>query len=181
LSPRNRRNRRPRHDYDWRFVYSVAANGTYRLVTTAEEDGTYQSGDGRYRTTAAKTGRVRTGTYRAVGNAAIEVKSAMGAATFRPAQPAAPIDQANPVMLGTWRATVVQNGVTSTLTIQNNPDGTYHFQGRAEDNGTCVASDQRWRTTSAVGGDSNMGTYRVVDARTVEITGTSGPTIWQRQ
>jgi hypothetical protein len=167
-------------DYDWRFVYSIAPNGTYRLVTTAEEDGTYQSGNGRYRTTA-KSGRVRTGTYRAVGNAAVEVKSATGTAIFRPAQPTAPIDQANPVMLGTWRATAVQNGVTWTLTIQNNPDGTYHYQGRAEDNGTCVASDQQWRTTSAVTGRSNVGTYRVVDARTVEIIGASGPTIWQRQ
>jgi hypothetical protein len=168
-------------DYDWRFIYSIEPNGTYRLVTTAEEDGTYQSANGKYRTTSAKTGRVRTGTYRAVGNAAIEVRSATGIAIFRPAQPTAPIDPANPVMLGTWRATAVQGGVTWTLTIQNNPNGTYHYEGRAEDNGDCVASDQQWRTISAVTGQSNNGTYRVVDARNVEITGTSGPTMWHRQ
>jgi TIR domain len=167
-------------DYDWRFVYSVAAEGTYRLVTTVEEDGAYQSGNGRYRT-ISKRGRVRTGTYRSVGNGAIEVKGATGAAIFYPTQPTGPIDQANPVMLGTWRAATVQNGVTWTLTIENRPDGTYHYQARAEDNGTCAASDQRWRTTSAVTGQSNAGTYRVVDARDVEITGTSGPVTWQRQ
>ena len=151
------------------------------MVTTAEEDGTYQSANGKYRTTSARTGRVRTGTYRAVGNAAIEVRSATGIAIFRPVQPAAPIDPANPVMLGTWRATAVQGGVTWTLTIENNPNGTYHYQGRAEDNGDCVASDRQWRATSAVTGQSNSGTYRVVDAHDVEITGTSGPTLWHRQ
>jgi len=167
-------------DYDWRFVYSVAAAGTYRLVTTVEEDGTYQSGNGRYRTVNTR-GRVRTGTYRAAGNGGIEVKGPSVAAIFYPAQPGGPVDQANPVMLGTWRATTLQSGVNWTLTIENRPDGTYHYQARAEDNGTCAASDQRWRTTSAVTGQSNAGTYRVVDARDVEITGTSGPVTWQRQ
>lgn len=167
-------------DYDWRFVYSIAAAGTYRLVTTVEEDGTYQSGNGRYRTVNTR-GRVRTGTYRAVGNGGIEVKGATVAAVFFPAQPGGPVDQANPVMLGIWRATTVQSGVTWTLTIENRPDGTYHYQARAEDNGTCAASDQRWRTTSAVTGQSNAGTYRVVDARDVEIIGTGGPVTWQRQ
>jgi len=84
-------------------------------------------------------------------------------------------------MLVTWRATVVQGGMTWTLTIQNNPDGTYHYQGRMEDNGSCVVTDQHWRTTSAVTGQSNTGTYRVVDARNIEITGANGPAIWQRQ
>jgi hypothetical protein len=84
-------------------------------------------------------------------------------------------------MLVTWRATVVQGGMTWTLTIQNNPDGTYHYQGRMEDNGSCVVADQHWRTTSAVTGQSNTGTYRVVDARNIEITGANGPAIWQRQ
>ncbi len=167
-------------DYDWRFVYSIAAAGTYRLVTTVQEDGTYQSGNGRYRT-INKRGRVRSGTYRAVGNGAIEVKGATGAAIFYPTQSTGPLDQANPVMLGTWRATTVQSGVTWTLTIENRPDGTYHYEARAEDNGTCAASDQHWRSTSAVTGQSNAGTYRVVDARDVEITGSGGAVTWQGQ
>ena len=168
-------------DYDWRFIYSIAPDGTYRLVTTQEENGTYHAANGQYRTIGAKTGRVRTGTYRAVGSAAIELRSATGTAIFRPAQPIAPIDQAHPVMLGVWRATIVQGGVTWTLTIQNNPDGTYHYQAQTEDNGNCEIADSRWRTTSAVTGQSNLGTYRVVDAHNVELTGSTGPTIWQRQ
>jgi hypothetical protein len=117
-------------DYDWHFVYSIAADGTYQLITTQEEYGRYQAANGRYRTVGGKTGRVRTGSYRAVGAAAIEVISATGAAIFRPAQPIAPLNQANPIMLGIWRATIVQGGVTWTLTIQNNPDGSYHYEGR---------------------------------------------------
>jgi hypothetical protein len=167
--------------YNSRFVYSIAADGTYRLVIIQEEDGTYQAANGQYRTVANITGRVRTGTYRAIDSTAIEVKSATGTAIFRPTQPTAPIDQARPVMLGVWRATVMQGGLLWTLTIQNNPDGTYHYSGRTEDSGTCVVAEQHWRTLSAVTGQSNAGTYRVVDARNVEITGANGPTLWQRQ
>jgi hypothetical protein len=167
--------------YNSRFVYAIDADGTYRLVITEEEDGIYQAANGQYRTVANITGRVRTGTYRAVGSTAIEVKSATGPAVFRPTLPAAPVDQAHPVMLGVWRAIVVQGGLSWTLTIQNNPDGTYHFSGQTEDNGTCVVAEQRWRTLSAVTGQSNAGTYRIVDARNVEITGANGPTLWQRQ
>ena len=168
-------------EYDWRFIYTIAPDGTYRLVTTHEEDGRYSAANGRYRTIGAKTGHVRTGTYRAVGSAAIEVRSATGTAIFRPTQPTAPIDQVHPVMLGIWRATIVQGGMTTTITIQNNPDGTYHYDGRTEDNGSCVFADQQWRATSAVTGQSTTGTYRVVDARNVEFTSTNGSTLWQRQ
>jgi hypothetical protein len=167
--------------YNSRFVYSIAADGTYRLVIIQEEDGTYQAANGGYRTIANITGRVRTGTYRAVGSTAIEVRSATGTAVFRPTQTIAPIDQARPVMLGIWRATVVQGGLPWTLTIQNNPDGTYHYSGQTEDNGSCVVAEQHWRTTSAVTGQFNAGTYRIVDARNVEITGPNGATLWQRQ
>jgi len=168
-------------DYDWHSVYSVAADGTYQLVTTAEEYGSYQAARGQYRTIGSKTGRMRTGTYHAVGPAAIEIRNAAGTAIFRPAQPTAPLDQTNPVMLGIWRATLVQGGVTWALTIENNPDGTYHYQGRTEDNGTCAIASRQWRTTSAMTGQSSVGTYRAVDARTVEITGSDGPALWHRQ
>jgi hypothetical protein len=167
--------------YNSRFVYSIAADGTYRLIVTQEEDGIYQSANGEYRTVANVTGRVRTGTYRAVGSTAIEVRSATGTATFRPTQLTAPIDQAHPVMLGIWRATVVQGGMPWTLTIQNNPNGTYHYSGQTEDNGSCVIAEQHWRMISAVTGQSNAGTYRIVDAHNVEITGANGPALWQRQ
>jgi TIR domain len=167
-------------DYDWHFTYVIAADGTYRLITTQTEDGTYRAGSGVYRTVGSKTGHVRSGSYRAVGNA-IELKPAGGAAViFHAAAADTTVDQVRPVMLGVWRAAIQIAGVPWTLTIQNNPDGTYHYQGRAEDNGTCMFADQRWWTKSSVTGQSNSGTYRLVDARTVEVTGANGPALWQR-
>jgi TIR domain len=167
--------------YNWSVVQSIFADGTWRSAITQEEDGTYSAANGGYRTVGAKTGRVRLGTYRAVGNAAIEVKNSSGAAVFHPADPAVTVDQAHPVMLGTWRATIERNGMSWTLTIQNNSDGTFHYRARAEDNGTCVFADQKWRTVSAITGTANSGTYRVVDGGTLEITGANGPTTWRRQ
>ncbi len=168
-------------DYDWHFIYSIAPDGTYRLVTIVEEHGTYHGGDGKYRTVATKTGRVRTGTYRAAGSAAIELRSTTGAAIFRPVQANITINQAHPFMLGIWRANIMQGGLRWTVTIQNNPDGTYHYQGLTEDNGSCVVAEQQWQTTSAVTGKSNTGTYRVVDARNVEIGDAIGATLWRRR
>jgi TIR domain-containing protein len=168
-------------DYNWHFVYTIKPDAKYRLITTQEENGTYRAANGSYWTKGAATGRVRTGSYRAVGTAAIELNSSTGTATFRPEDPAVTIDQKHPIMLGLWRSTIQQGGLTWTLTIQNNPDGTFHFQGQAEDNGTCIFNDQNWRTMSVVTGQSNTGTYRVLDARIVEITGSNGPTLWRRQ
>ena len=167
--------------YNGYVVQSIFADGTWRSAITQEEDGTYSAANGGYRTVGAKTGRVRLGTYRAVGNAAIEVKNSSGAAVFRPADPAITVDQAHPVMLGIWRATIERNGMSWKLTIQNNSDGTFHYRARAEDNGTCVFADQNWRTVSAITGAANSGTYRVIDGGTLEITGANGPTTWRRQ
>ena len=112
---------------------------------------------------------------------AIEVTSVTGTAVFRPTQQTAPVDPANPIMLGIWTSTVIQSGVTWTLTIENNPDGTYHYLARAEDNGTCTFANQQWSTTSAVTGQSNIGTYHVIDARSVQLAGPQGPAVWRRQ
>ena len=126
-------------------------------------------------------GRVRTGTYRAAGSAAIEVRSTTGAAIFRPVQADITINQAHPFMLGIWRANIMQGGLRWTVTIQEDPDGTYHYQGLTEDNGSCVFAEQQWQTTSAVTGKSNIGTYRIVDARNVEISDATGATLWRRR
>ena len=169
-------------DYAWHFIYSINPDGTCRLTTTQEEDGVYHGGKGEYRTVGEKTGRVRTGTYRAAGSSAIEVTSAAGVtAIFRSTERTGPVNQANPVMLGSWRATVAQGGTTWTLTIQNNPNGTYHYKASTEDNGSCAFADRQWRTTSAVTGKSDAGNYRFIGDRQVEIVGLSGNTIWQRQ
>jgi hypothetical protein len=65
--------------------------------------------------------------------------------------------------------------------ISNNPDGTYHYQGRAEDNGTYTLVNRQLRTTSAVTGKTEVSIVRRIDARALEITGPAGPTIWQRR
>ena len=168
-------------DYDFHYVYSVAADGTYRLTSTEQENGTFQAGNGRYRTVAAKTARARAGTYRAVGSAAIEIVNAGGTFVFYPAQPTAPLNPANPVMLGVWQANTIQAGVPWVLTIQNNPDGTYHYEARAEDSGIAAIGNQQWRRTSSVTGETRTGSYRMIDANSVEITGPEGPVVWRRQ
>jgi hypothetical protein len=84
-------------------------------------------------------------------------------------------------MLGTWHATILQGGLSWALTIQNNPDGTYQFKAQTEDSGTYTASNNQWRTTSAVTGQSNTGSYRAIDARSVEFTGSAGTVVWKRQ
>jgi hypothetical protein len=75
----------------------------------------------------------------------------------------------------------VQGGLTWIVTIQNNPDGTYRFRAQAEDSGTYTAANHQWRTTSAITGQSQSGTYRAVDAHDVEFSGPSGTSIWKRQ
>ena len=168
-------------DYDQKSLYTISADGTYRLVTALTEDGVYKSGNGRYRTTAIKTGRVRAGSYRIVGDAAIEVTSATGSAVFRPEQLAAPLDRNNPMMIGVWRATVTLNGALWTLTIDNAPSGSYHYEARMEDTGTCAYADGRWRATSSVTGLNADGTYRVAGGGGVEFSGPAGSAVWRRQ
>ena len=58
-------------DYSWRFVCLFTADGTYHLIITQEEGGTFQGRNGKYRTVGSKTGRIREGTYRAISNSAI--------------------------------------------------------------------------------------------------------------
>ena len=167
-------------DYDWRFVDTITADGNYDLSMTESETGTFQSGNGHFKTVGDKTGRVRTGTYRALGPAAIEVTGAAGSVIFQPAQPGTTVDPVNPAMLGVWRATVVKDGLTWTLTIKNNPDHTYRFEAHAEDKGACSFADRQWRTISAVTGQSIAGVYRVIDPHTIELTSATGAIVWQR-
>lgn len=168
-------------DYDQRYVYTVTADGRFRLVMTQQESGMFQSANGVFRTVGARTHRVRTGTYRAVGTDAIEVTSVAGSAVFRPIQPSAPVNPLNPVMLGTWRATIVQGGVNWTLTLQNNPNGSFEYTAQAEDSGTCAYANSQWHLASAVTGQTDMGTYRIVNAHSIEFAGIRGSAVWKRR
>jgi hypothetical protein len=166
--------------YSANFVYALAADGTYQSTTRLEESGTFQGGNGMYRTVST-TGTVRTGTYHAVGPNAIELINSKGsAAVFRPDEPMPPVDLANPVMLGRWRATVTKDGLSWTWIVQNNTDATFVADGQSQDKGTCTLAAAQWRCTSAVSGRSSAGTYRILDPSTIEITNGDVSTVWQR-
>lgn len=166
--------------YSANFAYALAADGTYQLTTHLTERGTSQGGNGMYRTVST-TGTVRTGTYHALGPDAIELINSKGAAAvFRPDEPMAPLDVANPAMLGRWRATVTKDGLSWTWIVQNNTDGTFVADGQSQDKGTCTFATAQWRCTSTVSGRSSAGTYRILDSSTIEITNADGPTVWQR-
>ena len=167
--------------YSANFVYSLTADGAYRLTTNLDERGTFLGGNGAYRT-ISNTGYVRTGTYRAVGTDAMELVDSDGAsAVFRPAESLPPLDLANPAMLGLWRANVVKDGLSWTWSVQNNSDGTFATQGQSQDSGTCRFGDAQWSCTSAITGRSGAGTYRVLDQRMIEIKDADRSSVWQRQ
>jgi len=169
------------NDYDWRFVTTINPDGTFHLVITEAEDGSFSGANGAYRTVGAKTGRVRTGTYRAVSSSAIALTPDGGATTiYQPAQPIAPLDQNNPDMVGLWQASVVQNGLTWNFAIRNNPDGTYQFKGQTQDGGNCVFANNQWQIISTITGQTTQGTYQVIDANDIQLTGPNGPAVWHR-
>lgn len=160
--------------YSANFVNSIAADGTYRLTTTLEEQGTSQGADGHYRTVSA-TGYVRTGTYRAVGTDGIELTDSQGqSALFKPAEPMPPLNPLQPVMLGRWQTNVIKDGLSWTWIIQSNPDSSFFAKGQSVDHGLCHSTDGQWTCTSAITGRSGYGTYRVTDTGAVEITDANG-------
>jgi hypothetical protein len=160
--------------YSANYLYSIAADGTYRLTTTLEERGTFQGGNGSYRTIST-TGYVRTGTYRAVGTTGIEITGSQGqTALYQPAEPMPPLDPAQPVMLGRWQANVVKDGLPWTWIVENHSDSTFFDKGQSVDHGTCSTVDTRWKCTSAITGLSGGGTYRVLDSGLVQVTNANG-------
>ncbi|HEY1725131.1 MAG TPA: caspase family protein [Steroidobacteraceae bacterium] len=167
-------------DYDQHYSYTVTADGHFRLLLTQEETGTYQGALGTFRTKNSKSGRVRVGTYRAMGNGVAVTNSAGVTALYQPLHPTGPINPLNPSMLGEWRASVAIGGLNWTLTVQNNPNGTFSFRAQAEDNGTCGYANNQWHWASAVTGQTDAGTYRVVDAHSVEFSGQKGSSVWRR-
>jgi hypothetical protein len=84
-------------------------------------------------------------------------------------------------MLGSWHASVVQGSLNWTLTLNNGSNGAYQYKAQAVDSGTCSYDNQQWRTTSAVTGQFDMGTYRVIDARNVEFSGLKGSAVCKRR
>jgi uncharacterized caspase-like protein len=168
-------------DYDQHAIVTITADGRCHLLVTREENGTSQAAFGVFRTTAAKTHRVRTGTLRAVGTNAIEVTNSAGSAIFQPEQPGAPVNRLNPVMLGTWHGSIVLAGVNWSMTEQNSANGAFEFKAQTEDSGSCSYANNQWHTNSTITGHSDAGTYRVIDAREVEFSGSQGSAVWKRR
>ena len=161
-----------------KFIIPSPRSGTYRLVTTQEEDGTDHAANGQYRTVGARTGRVRTGTYRVVGNAAIELE-----APRKPPYSGRRTDHSDRSGRSCHARDLAGHDRTRrllALTIQHNPDGTDHYQAQNEDTGSCAIADNQWRMTSAVTGKSNMGPIGRTRVQR-RITGSTVPTLWQRQ
>jgi hypothetical protein len=167
-------------DYAQRYSYTVTGDGHFRLLLTQEETGTYQAALGSFRTQNSKTGRVRTGSYRAMGNGIAVTNSSGVTALYQPTHPSGPVNPLNPVMLGEWHATVALGGLNWSLTLQNNPNGSFSFKAQAEDNGTCGYANNQWHWASSVTGQTDGGTYRVVDAHSVEFSGHQGSALWRR-
>ena len=67
-------------------------------------------------------------------------------------------------MLGTWHGSTVLAGVNWSMT---------------EDSGSCSYANNQWHTNSTVTGHSDAGTYRVIDARDVEFSGSQGSAVWK--
>lgn len=167
--------------YPTRFVYSIAADGAYRLAMRLQEAGTFTGGKGKYRTVSS-TGYVRTGSYRAIGTNSVEVTSSDGASTvFQPAEAAPPLNPANPAMLGRWRAVTIQNGLTWTWFVQNGSDGRYLDEAKAEDEGKCTFAEGHVQCVSTVTGQASAGSYRVDDQGLTETLDQSAPIVWRRQ
>jgi hypothetical protein len=166
--------------YDMTFASTIAAGGTYHMAVAMRESGSYQAGNGMFRT-VGKTGQVRTGSYAAAGGAAISVTSGGATIVYHPTDPATHVDPANPVMLGTWRGDAVQGGYNWVVTMRNNPDGTYSYEALAQDSGSCGYANQQWHATSVVTGHSDGGTYRLVDPKDVQLSGQAGSAVWRRQ
>lgn len=168
--------------YSANYLYSIAADGTYRLTTTLEERGTFQGGNGSYRTIST-TGYIRTGTYRAAGTTGIEITGSQGqTALYQPAEPMPPLNPAQPIMLGRWQANVIKDGLPWTWIVQNHSDSTFFDKGQSVDHGTCTSGDSQWKCTSAITGRSASGTYRVLESGAIEVTNADGSQyVQQRQ
>ena len=102
-------------------------------------------------------------------------------AVFQPGEATAPLDPANPIMLGRWRAVTIQNGLSWTWIVQNGTDGRYVDQGKAEDEGSCTFAQGHVRCVSTMTGQSRAGAYRVDDQALTETLDESAPVVWRRQ
>ena len=84
-------------------------------------------------------------------------------------------------MLGTWHGSMVIAGVNWSITEQNSANGAFEFKAQTEDSGSCAYANSQWHTNSPVTGHADAGTYRVIDGRDVEFSGSQGSSVWKRR
>lgn len=168
------------NNLDTRFVSTISADGTFQMVISQDQSGTYQAGNGVYTSVDSRTSQVQTSTYRAVSNTSIAVTNAGGTAVFRRIQPATPFDPSDPPIPGTWQAVIPGGGYNWTLTVQDNPDGTFTAHSQTLDHGICTYAFGQWSSTSAVTGQTSAGTYTLVGRYDIAFTGPTGPSVWHR-
>lgn len=166
--------------YDQQYVATISADGKCHLTIIQGESGTYQQAFGILHTTGAKTHHSRTGTFRQVSGNSIAVNGEAGTVVYQLVQPGATVNPRNP-LLGTWHAVFVSGGATWDITSQNNANGTFEARARFEDSLNCGYSNNQWHVTSTITGQSDGGTYRIIDARNIEFTGNQGTAIWRRR
>jgi hypothetical protein len=82
-------------------------------------------------------------------------------------------------MLGTWHGSTVLAGVNGSMTEQNSANGAFEFKAQTEDSASCAYGNNQWHANSTVTGHSDAGTYRVIDARDVEFSGSQGSAVWK--
>jgi len=168
-------------DYDGTAILTYALDGTYEMETVLSDSGTYRSGAGQWTTTSNGSGFVRQGTYLYAGSHWIKVTGPLGIALYSPETPQAPLDPANPVMLGTWDSTVhPPNGPPWKMTLTNRTDGTYTFGIDIVDEGSFTSANGRLTMRSRTSGATIQGTYRALSQDSMEFTGPLGSATWSR-
>jgi hypothetical protein len=103
---------------------------------------------------------------------------------------AAATGRIDPALVGTFERDAVVNGYNVRFVSSVTADGTYHLViteaeggnlvGETQDSGNCVFANDQWRLSSRVSGQTTQGTYQVIDANDIELTGPNGSAVWRR-
>lgn len=82
-------------------------------------------------------------------------------------------------VVGKWQTNVVVDGKNWNLRLDITPEETFQLVSSTEDSGTYSAQSGRWRVQS-VRGEVDGGTYQVVNANSMAMTGKLGTANWTR-
>jgi hypothetical protein len=157
------------------------SGGNYQIETVMTDSGTFQSANGQW-TTTSSAGTVRQGTYQYAGPHTVKITGPLGMAFYSPVLPQSNLDPTNPVILGTWQATThPSNGPPWTMTLTNNPDGSYTFKMEAMDRGTFTAGNGSLMLRSHVSGEITQCSFESLGDAQVSVTGPLGTATWTKR